>query len=104
MGNTNNTSSCIPSSPSPLFSLPQQLSQLLQPQLHIMPQLQHHIMPQLLIMLQPIQRNTHLPHTLSNTELLMTTPRLTSMPKKPLMAKLPLDLTKSTFPMAVYKL
>merc|ERR1712088_911483 len=46
----------------------------------------------------------NLPHTLSNTELLMTTPRPTSMPKKPLTERQPPDLTKYTFPMAVYKL
>merc|ERR1712038_942494 len=82
---------------------PQQLSQLLQHQLHITPQLQLHTMPQLLIMPQ-LQSNTNLPHTLSNTELLMTTPRPTSMPKKPLTERQPPDLTEYTFPMAVYKL
>merc|ERR1711981_196160 len=78
-------------------------AQLAHHQHHTMPQLQLHTMPQLQLLIMP-QKNTHLPHTLSNTELLMTTPRLTSMPKKPLMARQPPDLTKSTFPMAVYKL
>merc|ERR1712165_338642 len=60
-------------------------------------QLQLLIMPQL----QPTTNPLHLP---SNTELPMITQRLTSTPKKPQMARSPADLTKSTFPMAVYKL
>merc|ERR1711894_669573 len=65
---------------------------------HTTLQLQHLIMPQL------TQSNTHLPHLPSPTELLMTTPRLTSPPQRLPMARSPPDLTKSTFPMAVYKL
>merc|ERR1712038_919210 len=54
--------------------------------------------PPLLITMKPQN------HTLSNTESRMTTPELTSTPKKPLTAKLSLDLTKLLFPMAVSKL
>merc|ERR1711934_525385 len=77
--------------------LPPLLTQLPQPQPLTTLQLQLLIMPQLQSTTNPL----HLP---SNTELLMITPRLTSTPKKPQMARSPADLTKSTFPMAVYKL
>merc|ERR1712226_1171050 len=69
--------------------------------------------------LDPQPHTTPLPHTmppppllitmkpqnlmLSNTESRMTTPELTSTPKKPLTAKLSLDLTKLLFPMVVSK-
>merc|ERR1711997_196702 len=51
---------------------------------------------------QPTRRNPN--HTMGNTVLLMITQELTSMLKKPLTARLSLDHTKSTFPMAVSKL
>merc|ERR1712001_213602 len=67
--------------------------------------LQHLIMLQLQLLIMPqLQSTTNPLHLPSNTELLMITPRLTSTPKKPQMARSPADLTKSTFPMAVYKL
>merc|ERR1712141_574572 len=69
--------------------LPPLLTQLPQPQPHTTPRLQSTTNP------------LHLP---SNTELPMITQRLTSTPKKPQTARSPADLTKSTFPMAVYKL
>merc|ERR1712088_967463 len=67
--------------------------------------LQHLIMLLLQLLIMPqLQSTTNPLHLPSNTELLMITPRLTSTPKKPQMARSPADLTKSTFPMAVYKL